>query len=72
MRMFTPYPLLMAICACSSPEERQPEPGEVERYTAKIEADEAKAKAEAIRQSRAKEQELGETARARTAAPRGN
>jgi len=61
--------LLCLLCACGSREDRQPEPGEVERYTAKIEREEAAARAAAIRESRAKEQVRDEAARARTAIP---
>jgi len=71
MRRFTPLLLMLALGACGGkPEDRQPEPGEVERFTAKIERDEAQAKAKAIQDSRAREQERGDAARARTALPR--
>ena len=69
MTRSAPLLLLFALCACGGPEDRVPEPGEVERYTAKIEADEAKAKTAAVRESRAKEQVRDEAARARTAIP---
>ena len=61
--------LAATLCACGGAEDRQPEPGEVRRYIAKIEADEARAKAAAIRQARIREQARGEAARARTAIP---
>lgn len=71
MRIATSVPILLlgGLCACGSPEDREPEPGEVERYTAKIDRDEAAAKAKLVGQTRAREQERGEAARARTALP---
>jgi hypothetical protein len=64
--------LLLALCACGGREDRQPEPGEVQRYLAKMESEEARVKAAAIRVSRAREQERGDAARARTAIPKKN
>jgi hypothetical protein len=61
--------LFLALCACGSSEDRQPEPEEVKRYIAKMERDEAAAKAAAIRESRAREQVRDDAARARTSIP---
>ena len=61
--------LLLALCACGSSEDRQPEPEEVKLYIAKMERDEAAAKAAAIRESRVREEVRDEAARARTAIP---
>jgi hypothetical protein len=69
MRTSSPLLLLFALCACGGTEDRVPEPDEVQRFIAKMEADEARARATAIRQSRALAPWRGDAARARTAIP---
>lgn len=48
--------LFAALSGCSDPEEKQPSPGEVQRYTAKIDRAEAEATAKAVQASRAEEE----------------
>ncbi len=72
MQRSAPLLLLFVLCACGSPEDRQPEPEEVKRYIAKMERDEAAATAAAVRESRAREQVRDDAARARTAIPQKN
>ena len=54
----SPFVALFLLCGCGagSDEDRQPTAAEVKAYTEKMERDEARARAVAIRDSRAKEE----------------